>query len=106
MAAPQLVSAGDALRVGPEVEAEVDGAHDRLGIAPFGLAPAVEHLALVLPAVRADVGAVPAVGVLRRRADRALLAAPADAARNGGLERLGTGGGMGHMRWLHLVHGA
>src|SRR5882724_8812123 len=57
-----------------EIEAEVHGAHDRLRVAALRLAPAVEHLALVLPVVGADVGAVPPVGVLRGGAQRALLA--------------------------------
>src|SRR5688572_18623282 len=64
--------------VGAEVEAEVHRAHDRLRIAPLGLAPPVQHVTLVLPVLGADVGAVPAVGELGRRPERALLAPPAD----------------------------
>src|SRR5439155_2743892 len=94
VAAEDLVGARGAPGVGPEIKAEVHGAHDRRGIAPFRLAPPVEHLALVLPVVRAHVGAVPAVGVLRGRAQRALLAAPADPDGDAGLQRLGIVGGV------------
>src|SRR6185436_5612332 len=55
--AEDLVGARGALRVGAQVEAEVDRAHDALGVAALGLAPAVEHLALLLPVLGADVGA-------------------------------------------------
>src|SRR4029077_8776215 len=64
VALEDLLGAGRAPGVDTQVEAEVHRAHDRLRVAPFGLAPAIEHLALVLPVVRPDVGAVPAVRVL------------------------------------------
>src|SRR5262249_60414753 len=88
--------------VGAEVEAEVHGAHDRLRVAPFLFAPLVEHLALVLPVIRADVGAVPSVRVLRGGPERALLAAPTDPDGNAGLERLGIVRRVGDLEILSL----
>src|SRR5215831_348042 len=88
VALEDLVRAGGALRIRPQVEAEVHRAHDRLRIALLRLAPLVENAALVLPVVGADVRAVPPVGELRRRAERALLAAAADPDGDSRLERL------------------
>src|SRR5207244_10290022 len=70
-----LLAARRPLGVGAEVEAEVDGAEDRLRVALLRLAPLIEHLALVDPLVGPDVRRVPAVGELRGGAQRALLAA-------------------------------
>src|SRR3990172_1890407 len=64
--------------VGAHVEADVDGAHDLLRVAPLLRAPVVEHGALVLPLRRADLGPLPAVGPARRRPPRPLLAPSAD----------------------------
>src|SRR5262249_62015464 len=89
MALEFLLAARDPPGVGAEVEAEVHGTHDRLRVAPFLLAPLVEHLALVLPIVRADVGAVPSVRVLRGGPARAPLAAPTDPDGNAGPQRRG-----------------
>src|SRR5262249_7865226 len=91
-----------ALGVGAEIEAQVHGLEYRPRVAPFGLAPAIEHLALLLPLDRADVGAVPAVRVLRRRAERALLAASADPDRNARLQWLGIVGRIGDLEVLAL----
>src|SRR5437660_5093922 len=91
-----------ALGVHSEIEAEVHRAQDRLRVAPLGLAPAVEHLALVLPVVGADVGAVPPVGVLGGRPERALLAAPADPDGDSRLQRLGVVGSVRHPDVLAL----
>src|SRR5512146_2588795 len=82
-----LLPTRHALGVGAEIEAEVDRAEDRLRVTSFPLAPLGEHLALPLPLRGADVRAVPAVGVLRGGAERALLAAPADPDRDAGLQR-------------------
>src|SRR5207245_6311242 len=102
MALEFLLAARDPLGVGAEVEAEVHGAHDRLRVAPFLLAPLVEHLALVLPIVRADVGAVPSVRVLRGGPERALFAAPTDPDGNAGLQRLGVVRRLGDLEILSL----
>src|SRR6266849_979912 len=84
-----LFSAGRALGVGTHVEAEVDRPRDRLRIAILGLAPLVEHPALVGPLVHADVGRVPAVRVFRGRAQGTLLTLSADPDRDPRLQRLG-----------------
>src|SRR5262245_12797092 len=87
VALEDLLAAGGALRIGAEIEAEVHAAHDRPRVTPFLLAPLVEDLALVLPVVGADVGAVPPVGVLRRGTERPLLTSPADPDLNAGVKR-------------------
>src|SRR5207244_11773798 len=83
VALEDFLGARRAAGIDTEIEAEVHGAHDRLRIAALRLAPAVEHLALVLPVVGAAVGAVPPVGALRGGAQRALLAPPAAPDRAG-----------------------
>src|SRR5262245_8500597 len=100
MAREDLVRPRHSLGVGAQVEAEVHRAHDRLRIPAFLVAPLVEHLALLLPVVGSDVGAVPAVGVAGGRAERALLAAAADPDRNAGLKWLGIVGGIRHAEVL------
>src|SRR5262245_51189328 len=82
VALEHLLAPGRAPRVGAQVEAQVDGAHDGLRIASLGLAPAVQHLALVGPVLGADVGPVPPVGVLGGGAERALLATSPDPDRD------------------------
>src|SRR6185295_19475417 len=71
VALEDFLGAGRAPGVDPQVEAEVHRAHDRLRVAPFGLAPAIEHLALVLPVVGTDVGAAPSVRALGGVPERA-----------------------------------
>src|SRR5262249_2327356 len=102
VALEDLFAAGGALRIGAEIEAEVHAAHDRPRVTPFLLAPLVEDLALVLPVVGADVGAVPPVGVLRRGTERPLLPSPTDPDGNAGLERLGEIRRIGHTEVLAL----
>src|SRR6266851_5371661 len=102
VAAKDLLGPRGAPRVGAQIEAEVHGAHDRLRVAPLRLAPPVEHRALVGPVLRTDVGPVPPVGVLRGRAESALLAAAADPDRDAGLERLRVVGGVDHAEVLAL----
>src|SRR5262249_13344785 len=106
VAAKALLAARGALGVRAEVEAQVDRAHDRPRVAALRLAPTVEHLALMLPVRRPDVGAVPPVGELGRRAQRALLAAPADPDGNARLQRLWIVGSVGHAEVLALEVGA
>src|SRR5262249_57538596 len=85
-----------------EAEAQPRRPQDGLAISPLRLAPPVEHLALVLPVRRPDVGAVPPVGELGRRAQRALLAAAAYPDGNAWLQRLGIVGRVGHADVLAL----
>ena len=87
--AEDLFPASDALGVGPHGEARVDGAPNRPRVALLGLAPLVQHPALVNPLVRAEVGRVPAVRVFGRRAQRALLAPSADPDGHARLQGLG-----------------
>ena len=79
----------DALGVGAQVEADVDGARDGPGVPALLRAPVVEDRVLGLPRGRIDVGRVPAVGVLRRRPDRTLLAEAADPDGQAPLDGLG-----------------
>src|SRR5438132_787753 len=72
------VATRHALGVGTPVEADVDRARERLGITAFLRAPVVEDGVLSLPRLRVDVGGVPAVRILGRRPERALLALAAD----------------------------
>src|SRR2546425_7841303 len=102
VALENLLGAGGAASVDTQVEAEVHRAHDRLRVTPFRLAPAVEPLALVLPVLGTDVGAVPAVGVLGGGAQRALLPAPADPDGDARLQRLGIVGRVDHPEVLAL----
>src|SRR5262245_38133393 len=102
VALEDLLAAGGAPRTAAEYEAEVHAAHDRPGVAPFLVAPLIEDLALVLPVVRADVGAVPAVGVFRGGTERPLLPSPADPDRYAGLKRLGIVWRVRHLEILPL----
>ena len=83
------LAARDALGVGAHVEADIDRARDLLGVAAFLGAPVVEHGVLGLPRRGVDIRGVPAVGILGRGADGALLPLPADPDGQALLERLG-----------------